>query len=366
MSRNTANLLPLGLYLVVQRSDTGLPPELPEATLLIDQWRTAWAQHSHPGSPSTAIAEAKSDEPGFQYTDCPVHGFRIASYRKRAIISADMLTAKPGSIPWTMDHIVATGVEMRHGLLECLAELDLGDPNVNTGRARVDSHVTLRFHIVIRARSAGALRRLMWRWRTVGPSLSATYSQICGIVSSGRTSWRASIRRLRLDRSASGRLSWLDPTSTTFGVRVYDSETGSTGYIRVSRHLTVAINVSDTLLRDLVNYVYEDFCSSDEPVCADDVFKLFERLERFSLPLELELSIQRLLLFFAIVSTVAAIGASFLVLLFRDSPPTSWQDFFGRSWSGEGLVVLVIMLVSVGVVVVGWKVARPVIRKFFI
>jgi len=105
------------------------------------------------------------------------------------------------------------------------------------------------------------------------------------------------------------RITWLDNGVTTFFYRIFDSSALQISYLRVSRHLVVCYGLSDNVIYDLVNLVYEKFLYTPRlgDVSTDDVFNLLDGLNRYTVPTELNLFLQDVGLRLAIYLTIVAI-----------------------------------------------------------
>ena len=98
---------------------------------------------------------------------------------------------------------------------------------------------------------------------------------------------------------------WIDDGLTTFHTRVYDSTVARMGYVRVSRHITFLIGLSDKMNQDIINLLYEEFLYRDTEPDAKAVFQLFDSITDYVLPLEVNLYLQKIFYALAVFAAIA-------------------------------------------------------------
>jgi hypothetical protein len=239
--------------------------------------------------------------------------------------------------------------------------------------ASAPQHI-VRSHIVVRAKRAGKIHRAktaaqqLWIDR---PRLGRLQrlSPVRRIGALRREPTGSKDERLllkRRHRDWQRRSTWIDESITTFTARAYDSRTGGFATVRVSRHLTVAVGISDPLMHDIVNHISETFLYKVESdITPEDVFRLFERLEQYALPLELELTVQRLFLLLAVATALTSLFSTFLILsMTSDRSIDGFQGLWDLIWSRIGLVSLAGAAGLVLVLVFAWRIARAITARF--
>lgn len=98
---------------------------------------------------------------------------------------------------------------------------------------------------------------------------------------------------------------------TSFYTRIYDSDLGEIAIVRISRHITVVYGLGDTLIQDIINLIYDDMLYS-ETITSENVFDLYDSMNKYILPLEINLFVQKLFYGLAIFAAFAAAFATFL------------------------------------------------------
>ncbi len=106
---------------------------------------------------------------------------------------------------------------------------------------------------------------------------------------------------------------WIDDGVTTFFYRIFDSTLRRIGYIRISRHLVICYGLSDPIIREVINLVYEKFLyrmPDVRQIAAEQVFDLLDGLNRYTVPTELNVFLQDMGIRLAVYLTFAAVVIS--------------------------------------------------------
>ncbi|WP_427928549.1 hypothetical protein [Agrobacterium cavarae] len=98
---------------------------------------------------------------------------------------------------------------------------------------------------------------------------------------------------------------------TSFYTRIYDSDIGEVAIVRISRHITVVYGLGGTLMQDIINLIYDDLLYS-EKIEASNVFDLYDSMNKYILPLEINLFVQKL---FYGLALFAAFSTAFVTFL---------------------------------------------------
>jgi hypothetical protein len=149
---------------------------------------------------------------------------------------------------------------------------------------------------------------------------------------------------------------WLDDGMTTFSLRAFDSRKNRVGTIRVSRHLTITYGLTDGLITDLNNLIYERILYGSWPTGSAEVFALLGALGDYVLPTEVSLYTHR------VAQRLATFGV-LVGILFAAILPL--QGFIAGG-SDRRLVVLGLTLLYIGFaalavsawILLGWLASR--------
>lgn len=104
---------------------------------------------------------------------------------------------------------------------------------------------------------------------------------------------------------------WIGDGLTTFYLRAFDSRKTKSGIIRVSRHLTILYGLTDDLVIDVKNLIYEKILYSNQHATSKEVFDLLSALGNYVLPTEVSLYTHRVaskLAAFAVIVSVMYVG----------------------------------------------------------
>jgi len=171
-------------------------------------------------------------------------------------------------------------------------------------------------------------------------------------------------------KKTSKHLSWIDDGLSTFYVRVYDSKRIKLGLVRVSRHLCVTYGLSEDMLQDLCNIIYEEFLYKDTEVDANMVFKLFDALGDYVLPMELNLYIQKIFYALAIFAALFAVSQNLTNDLFSlaaaspNAQPPYVMLFRGQEYEiGLAALAWLKALLSITFVIFLWAIVRQMVAK---
>jgi hypothetical protein len=197
---------------------------------------------------------------------------------------------------WTRFEFRKNGVRMHGSLFVRRLVVSLVDVPVE----RQSLSNSLEFALSSKALLQSAARALI---EALGGDAQASRSYLilnCGPLHRGTTA--------RTDgKSAPG---WLDDGMTTFSLRAFDSRRNRVGVIRVSRHLTMTFGLTNGLITDLNNLVYEQILYGSWPTGSNEVFSLLGALGDYVLPTEVSLYThrvaQRLAAFGVLVGVVFA------------------------------------------------------------
>jgi hypothetical protein len=149
---------------------------------------------------------------------------------------------------------------------------------------------------------------------------------------------------------------WIDDGMTTFSLRVFDSRNNKVGRIRISRHLTMTYGLSDELVIDINNLIYEKILYSPEETSASDIFSLLQSLGSYVLPAETNLYTQLIAL------RLATFGVLIGVLFSITGPIQNTIMDFDRPYStalGFSLLYLGLLVLAAGL---WWFVGKLVAR----
>jgi hypothetical protein len=260
-----------------------------------------------------------------------------------ATATMDDLEVRPrGESAWTHFEFSQDGVKMRGALFVrrlIISLVDVPDGSLNLSRA-------LDFALTNRPLLERAARALVG---ALGGDAQA--SRCYPVLNCGAMNRR---RPDRLgDRPAPG---WLDDGMTTFALRAFDSRKNRVGTIRVSRHLTITYGLTDGLITDLNNLVYEQILYGDWPTGSKEVFSLLGALGEYVLPTEVSLYTHR------VAQRLAAFGV-LVGVLFAAVLPLQGVIADASDWRlvGAGLVLLYAGFAAVTAcswIVIGWIIAR--------
>ncbi len=105
--------------------------------------------------------------------------------------------------------------------------------------------------------------------------------------------------------------SWLGDGVTSYRYRVFDSQAGKVGYVRVSRFGTACIGLGYPIVQDVINLVYERVLyparTGSSPIHGSAEKAIAEGLSTFTAPTELNIYMQRLTLNLAVYALMFAI-----------------------------------------------------------
>lgn len=99
---------------------------------------------------------------------------------------------------------------------------------------------------------------------------------------------------------------------TSFNYRVFNSDTGKLGVIRISRHILVCCGLNNYLLQESINSCYENLLIENRDIISDDVFRFMDSIEKFSISSEENIYLQELSIKVAVFLSLIVTSLTFI------------------------------------------------------